>query len=284
MAMRCRVVYSYLTLILLMTALPVEAGSSFGETTWERSRQKLSQLNDWSLGIRRISKGAAPEIIVNGGEIVINGKVVRFGDDISTWKEALGGHPREMSSQDLFIWDELGLKVGLRWDGSGEVLFFKVFFSCRKYQDPDICKGSASHSVENRPKQYFPGYLEFEGGPIDSKSTVVEANRLIRGSANFGRGCGPGFCSIVRSGPGYILSGADTDGNNIESTIYGVSFEGDVFKASRELKIKTSTPSQERKSVEFDEIAKNTLKQTAINFIDWASVLLGLPAKKQTQP
>ncbi|WP_268800347.1 DUF7738 domain-containing protein [Pseudomonas huanghezhanensis] len=282
--MRQPIVFSCLVFIFAIVSQTAGADGLLGDITWENTKAELSRLNDWSLGIRRIPKGAKPEIIVNDGEITFNGEVLRFGDDINVWKKIIGGIPREMPSQRLYIWDEMGIKVGIGWGGSTKVVFINVIFHCKERGSSPVCPESGGPGNENEPKNFFAGYLEYEGGPIDSISTVLEANRLIKGAANFGRGCGLGLCSVSHGLHRDILSGADTVGRNLESTIYKISFDDFGVNAEKKPKDKIRPCVEQDAAFGFDGLTKQTAEQAVGVVSNWISNFLCLPDTRQAQP
>ncbi|WP_268800873.1 DUF7738 domain-containing protein [Pseudomonas huanghezhanensis] len=209
-----------------MISIPAAADSLFDGITREKIKQELKRFEDWSQGIRRIPKGAKPEIIVNDGKITFNGKILKIGDDIESWKKVIGGNPRAMLDRRIYVWDDLGFKVGIGWTNT-KVIFIKIIFRCKERGAVKVCPENGGLGNTNEPQNFFTGYVEYEGGPIDSQSTVLEANRLIRGRAQYGGGCGTGLCSSVWGKYGYLVSDPDIDSRGYESIFYGVSFEGD---------------------------------------------------------
>ncbi len=282
--MRRAIVFLCFVFISAIVSQTASANGLLGDITWEKTKQELKRFDDWSLGIRRIPKGAKPEIIVNDGEITFNGEVLRFGDDINVWKKTIGGIPREMPSHRLYIWDEVGIKVGVGWGGSTKVVFINVIFHCKERGSSPVCPENGGPGNENEPKNFFVGYLEYEGGPIDSMSTVLEANRLIEGGANFGRGCGLGLCSVSHGPHRNILSGADTDGRSLESTIYGISFDDFGVKAEKKPRDKIPPCVERDTALGFDGLTKKTAEQAVGVVSNWISNFLCLPDTRQAQP
>ncbi|WP_268800346.1 DUF7738 domain-containing protein [Pseudomonas huanghezhanensis] len=245
----------------------------FDGITWEKTKQELKRFEDWSQGIRRIPKGAKPEIIVNDGKITFNGKILKIGDDIESWKKVIGGNPRAMLDRRIYVWDDLGFKVGIGWTNT-KVTFINIIFRCKERGAVKVCPENGGPGNTYEPQNFFTGYVEYEGGPIDSRSTVLEANRLIRGRVQYGGGCGTGLCSSVWGKYGYIVSDPDIDGRGYESVFYGVSFGGNSHAAFYPPKADAEYRAPHENIYNLNEITWGSTKQTFEKLRNWVS---GLP-------
>lgn len=225
-AMRCRVVCPYIIPLVLTIALPIEADSLLDEITWKRTKQEFERFNDWSLGVRRIPKGAKPEIIVSDGEIKYNGEVLKIGHSLQDWKRVLGSSTRPAFHGRVLIWDDIGIKVALYPSDETKVRTLIVDFSCKERMHGSDCARNGGRGHDYDPKNYFTGYLEVDGGAIDNESTVDDVDKLITGRGRYGRGCGTELCLGYAVGDGRFLSFVDVDSRRFKSVIYNVSFTG----------------------------------------------------------
>lgn len=131
---------------------------------------------------RQIPRGAKPEIIIKGTQIFIDGKNISIGLPIDIWKKTIPGHARCISLRKSIRcdWDVLGITV--MTDGD-MVDVFTLHFNKADWGPyaEELPDGTPIRpSLDHRPAQTFPGYFEFDGYGIDSKTRFWE----IRASVN----------------------------------------------------------------------------------------------------
>ncbi|WP_268800344.1 DUF7738 domain-containing protein [Pseudomonas huanghezhanensis] len=155
--MRSSIVFSCLVFIFAMVSKTAEADGLLGDITWENTKAELSRINDWSLGIRRIPKGAKPEIIVSDGEIKYNGEVLKIGHSLQDWKRVLGSNTRPAFHGRVLIWDDIGIKVALYPSDETKVRTLIVDFSCKERMHGSDCARNGGRGHDYDPKNILQG-------------------------------------------------------------------------------------------------------------------------------
>ena len=135
----------------------------------------------------KVDKTKQPQIIIKGGEMRYNGKILKPGDSFANWKKVLG-KPSRFSLDRIYTWDNLGIAAWLQSkgaDGPGftdKITEMDIFFN-QKPRDPT--EGLVTTSPDGtpikkwpdfKPKNVFPGYLEIDGAGVDRTSKVWEVN------------------------------------------------------------------------------------------------------------
>jgi hypothetical protein len=178
---------------------------------------------------RVVARGARPEIVVKGSQVIVNGNALAVGvSDLNEWRGSLGPESRhETGTYVLYLWDRLGITLVTNADGN-KITQFDVALNLEPKEPwiPTRPDGSSkSEPPDYRPKSPFPGYLELDGHGIDAKTKFWE----IRASADPKRNlrCNPRDCShphgrFSDSANLYLrLNSATEYGNLYEFTISG---------------------------------------------------------------
>jgi hypothetical protein len=181
---------------------------------------------------RVVARGAKPEIIISGESIVVDGRRLRIGDSLETWKKALPGKPSCWGSDSVNCsWDQLGIQVGTYRNAPARVTGISILLS-KKPADPYVALPRYSPNgklvpspIDRGPKHPFPGYFELDGHGIDAKSEFWE----VRANADPKRKlrCGTIDCSHPHGGFSdkaslYLrLNSADEYGNVYEFVVTG---------------------------------------------------------------
>ena len=135
----------------------------------------------------KVDKSKQPQIIIKGGEMRFNGKMLQPGDTFANWVKVLG-KPSRFSGYNIYTWDTLGIIVWLQVTESGhtinKVTEMDIFFNF-KPRDP-LWDGDyittrpdgtpVKKKPDFKPKNTFRGYLEIDGAGVDSTSKVWEVN------------------------------------------------------------------------------------------------------------
>ncbi|WP_230969774.1 DUF7738 domain-containing protein [Nitrogeniibacter aestuarii] len=180
---------------------------------------------------RTIVRGAKPEIVIQGEQIMIDGTLISVGDPIENWQLALPGNPRctsGINSRVLCAWDDLGIEVGssLKDHKIANFLMITIIKEEREPWNPLMPDGSTMPEPPDlSPRNPFPGYLELDGFGIDAETEFWE----IRERANPERKlrCGSNDCSHPFGGFSekariYLrLNSASEHGNVYEFSISG---------------------------------------------------------------
>ena len=151
---------------------------------------------------RMVPKGAKPEIIINyDGLITFDGKALRLGDSIDTWRQVL---PKDASCKfskggvldpTICDWELLGISVIGSLDKPAIAGQFEIYLNLEKVEPWMIESGRASG-----PSKAFPGYLELDGYGIDNHTTFRELRAGV--DARRELDCGIQDCSHPRGGGG----------------------------------------------------------------------------------
>lgn len=156
---------------------------------WNSLVQKaMNEVGGFDIGAttRIISRAARPEIILEGGRIWIDGRQVKMGDPLSSWKMSLPGPARcsswgdKKSGGTLCRWDQLGIEVSTSNLQETEVDNFSIFMNV------DLPNPWYSRTDEPPapPPNYLPahsfrGYLEIDGFGVDRNTKFWELAKSV---------------------------------------------------------------------------------------------------------
>ena len=125
----------------------------------------------------KVDKTKQPQIIIKGGEMRYNGKILKPGDSLANWKKVLG-KPSRFNGERIYTWDNLGIAAWLQSkEGPGytdKITEMDIYFNLKPL-DP-IFKERIPGHTDFRPKNVFSGYLEIDGAGVDRTSKVWEVN------------------------------------------------------------------------------------------------------------
>lgn len=189
---------------------------------------------------RIVEKGAKPEIIIKGDQIIINGEKIAIGEPVSRWRAILGPESRkEEGLSSTYFWEQLGLKLWVRGK-SNRVTTLDVFLNLEPKEpwEPLLPDGSTMPEPPDfRPKKAFSGYLELDGYGIDAKTKFWEIRESSSSKRNLRCGTWPDDCSHPHGGFNknadlYFRLNGPTENNSVyEFSISGDSEEFTTQKA-----------------------------------------------------
>ncbi|WP_411832400.1 hypothetical protein [Pseudoxanthomonas mexicana] len=206
--------------VILALLLPLN-GCDFARSQWS---QFTAGLREATTAPREIKRGAKPEIIIKGDQITFDGKPLRLRADVKEWIEVLGPNFR-IYRGDL-IWDEKGLIAILHPQNKSKVRTLSVELNFKQlYEEWDPEYKESGPGKKGVPKEFFKGYLEINGLPIDAQSTIHETNRRAHGELSISCSRGINICSDHARKPGTPLLYFSVDSRKEQSIIYEVQVD-----------------------------------------------------------
>lgn len=148
---------------------------------------------------RQVPKGGKPSLIIKGGSIYFNDKLLVLGDSMDAWKKTIGAG--SVCGGDSLVavckWDVLGIEIGSGIKRLNRVEFINIYFN----EDPRRAAiNVADVDVHGKPvpapwevKGRFPGYFELEGYGIDRHTKFWEIRASVH--RKHGLRCGLRDCT-----------------------------------------------------------------------------------------
>lgn len=178
------------------------AGSRFSDAvnglkTRVFGKTKKSESSD---ALTESGKPKEPDIVILKNAVYFNGKMLKFGDSLESWKKIIAGNPRCFpGGMTMCIWDDLGLKVGTTDKMPENVTLLNLHINFSEAEKDEINSAyqagqTASKRESYLPKKAFTGNLRLDGYLIDEKTEFsdiasnVDVNRDLR--------CGSRDCSF----------------------------------------------------------------------------------------
>jgi hypothetical protein len=144
-----------------------------------------------------------PKIIIIKNKLFFDGKELRLGDSLDSWKKIIAGEPRCFEDKPKFcVWDNTGLQTKTRGDQKESVTSFTIYFNFFDVGQSGIKYGVSSSPTPAEvydwlPHKVFTGYFELDGFGIDSTTRFLD---LINRVSNRKLHCGNFDCGNP-SGP-----------------------------------------------------------------------------------
>lgn len=163
-----------------------------------------------------VSRNKYPAIVIKGGRVFIDGKLLWLGDAMAVWKAAIPGTPRCSEPQLIVVcnWDELGVQIGSGQNDMTNVTYMNINLAAEEnfFLEKD----------DFSPKKVFRGYLELDGMSIDSTTKYGAIRRNIDPRRNM-------TCGIRRcTEPTAAFNSAAT----IHLSLKGVSDQSQLYSFS----------------------------------------------------
>lgn len=132
-------------------------------------------IKDWGTP-RTVPRGTAPEIILDGGQVIIGGKRLEVGQSFDKWAAVLPGKRRcdDLERPAACVWDDLGISIVL-WHKDRKIV-----------QEVNISLVDPEPSTPNviQPLKRFPGYIELDGFGIDAQTKFWEVRKMAKKERN----------------------------------------------------------------------------------------------------
>lgn len=161
---------------------------SMGErfnSAFEKAAKKAGAVKDYG-PVRKVEKGAQPEVILKGSTVSFNGKQLVLGQRIEQWQRIIGKGAvcARKNERPLWCkWDGLGIEITGSLDRPAQVAELNVRFN--RDADEGIYDLRA-RDAQGDPidpvwlsKGVFPGYLEFDGFGIDKHTRFWEIKASV---------------------------------------------------------------------------------------------------------
>ena len=134
-----------------------------------------------------VDQDKRPAIVIKGTRIFVDGKLLRLGDSMDSWKAVIPSVPRCLEPQLIVVcnWDELGMQIGSGQGDMTKVTFINIYLSARE--------NFRLQETNFSPKMLFRGYLELDGVAIDSETKYGTIRRNIDPNRNMT--CGIRSCT-----------------------------------------------------------------------------------------
>lgn len=152
-----------------------------------KAQEHVGAVKDWGKP-RVVTRGPKPEIVIWGGNVSVDGKLIPLHATLDEWKRILPTAPTcdSESIRTLCVWHALGIQM-LSVSLSDQTLAeLKIYIN---KESPDPYAGLVTQlpdgtpikpPIDYTPKHPFPGYLELDGFGIDAQTKFWE----IRTSAD----------------------------------------------------------------------------------------------------
>lgn len=174
-----------------------DSGANKETTYWDRwnnlveeAKKAAGAIKDYGRP-RLIKRGATPEIILSGGEVRYNGKLLRLGASIDEWSDILGRNHRDYPYYGTSTWDDLGIELVIDKKDKKTVIQMTIYVTL---EPPDPYRGLVTHhpdgtpikpTYDTRPQKPFPGYLELDNFGIDAETKFWEIRQQASADRNF---------------------------------------------------------------------------------------------------
>lgn len=193
-----------------------------------KAQEQVGAVKDYGKP-RVVARGGQPEVVVQGSQVLVNGKSLTIGtSSINDWRAVLGPESRsETGTYAIYLWDRYGIALSAQ-EKRNTVTQLEISLNLEPKEPWIPLRPDGSTKAEPpdyRPKNPFPGYLQLDGYGIDAQSKFWE----IRASADPKRNlrCNSRDCSHPHGGFSntanlYLrLNSATEYGNVYEFTISG---------------------------------------------------------------
>lgn len=227
--------YAWIALLLITTsACLADDDKPVMQDIWKDVLHKASQgasaIKNYGKP-RMILKGAKPEILIKGDQILIDGKPVAIGQPIDMWKKVLPKKPRCNSDvvRTVCRWDALGVEVATETAINTSVMGFTIYFNLEPREPLLVTKWPdgtpAVDYKDQRPKHPFRGYFAIDGYGVDGNTEFWEI--LAKANPQRNLHCGVRDCGF----PLGALNAKDTldfrlNKPNVHGNIYELSVSG----------------------------------------------------------
>jgi hypothetical protein len=139
-----------------------------------------------------------PKIIVIKDKLLFEGKELRLGDSMDSWKKIIAGDPRCFQDKPQFcVWDDTGLEIKTRGDQNKSITSFTIHFNFFNVGQNGNKYGVSSSPTPAEiydwlPHKVFNGYFELDGFGIDSSTQFRD---VLSNVTNRNLRCGTFDCS-----------------------------------------------------------------------------------------
>lgn len=208
-------------------ALPIQSLSNIFNSVKELAMQGGKEA-EYILP-RKIRLNTAEKLVLSRNQIYFNGKELRIGEPLSSWKDVIPGKPRCIEeSIILCLWDDFGLVVGTADKTGKKVRFMNLYLNFmedeRNLVPVNYPDGRPAKKLPDYlPHRAFSGYLEIEDVGVDAKSEFGNIQRKLANKIAFH--CGLHDCSHPISSFGnqvdiYLrLNGGRSNANVLEVSL-----------------------------------------------------------------
>ena len=205
---------------------------------WNEMRQHAAvstgAINAPSLS-RQVKRSAKPEIIIKGSSIFFDGKLLEFGQPLSSWKKILKRKPHcDKTGIEWCVWEDLGLQISTSKEDNSGVGTVTIKLSIPEHLLNEITTTYPDGTPDNTPKadwlarHPFTGYLQIDGFGVDRETKFLELQSNIDTRRNLT--CGLRSCEFPKGifGPGSVialhLNGGSETATIEEIEIYTASY------------------------------------------------------------
>ncbi len=126
--------------------------------------------------VRKVPRGASPEILLQDDALLIDGKALKLGQRLEDWDKVLPGKRRCEGGKVIraCVWDAVGFRVTTQFANPKRISSVKVFLTL---PDPE------GYTVM-LPAKPFGGYVELDGFGIDAQTKFWEVRQSARQDRN----------------------------------------------------------------------------------------------------